>query len=901
MQNDHQNPAPKSIGDKVMNNAFLDEYFRSNNIHDLVRLTTYLRRYVSPLVVADLVRNDQLDLLLQQTEVDAVTALIVDIRGFVRTTQFSEQHGYGLDSVAHLLRVFFSRIIEVAFENYGLVGEFAGDRVLITFGFPDTDSGSAMTGSLHAIDVQAFRAVRTAFAILELSEQIRMDSRFPPAARRFEVGIGICGGRRAWIGDIGSNHNTDALPVWRQELTVISAGVNIAARAEELTKNDQLLAISPTRKIIVDEVVHDSLVQRLQPDHYLMTDLGALNVRGLDERVRLFHLRDVNSTVIDLSQAISEHDRKLVERICAYIDGAIERNATVKIHRALAEVGNQIVSGVELHSETVFEQIIEQVQLSFHAHKATLYQYDLQTGELIVLASIGPRPLPPNSRLPRGRGIAGRVAESGEAYLTGNVHQDEHWRGAMHDPEIHSMVCVPLILRHQTVGVLQIMDEQEGRYDDADLDALQVFARLAAVALQNAHHYAEELRLARGRNIITQAFAGAQSLDEVLTAVMEAVAETLTAQNATLYLIDQETGELMFEKIVSESAFPPTRGTRLPKGTGIVGWVVAHKEARLIRDTRTDPDWYGRIGTDMRSIICTPLVARGVVFGVIQVLDKRSNAFDEADLQILNWLAASAAIAVNNAVQLNQARRKLIASEAIAGLGAISGKLAHNLKNQVGAIKTIAAFQLKSDDPRMQRKIQQIVAAADEALAEVRSFMQPLTGWSPTTVSLAAVLQHLVTQLTPEMIERADPILGRSRIELVLQLAEQADQCDIYAGLEQIEYILRNLIDNAQRAIDEAQREQGLIEIQLRRELINDVGWALLEVKDNGIGIPPDSLDKVFELSYTTRPEGSIGGYGLFWVRLNVERLGGRISAVSAHSQGTTFQVRLPLSFEEEV
>src|SRR5262249_20074589 len=139
----------------------------------------------------------------------------------------------GLDGVARLLRVFFSRTLRIAFENYGMVGEFAGDRVMITFGFPRQVFTSQIGGgAASALALNVERAVNTAFAIQRLTEEIRADRSIFTGLRQFEVGIGICAGRPAWIGDVSTTQQPDLEDAWRQELTVISTAVNIASRAE---------------------------------------------------------------------------------------------------------------------------------------------------------------------------------------------------------------------------------------------------------------------------------------------------------------------------------------------------------------------------------------------------------------------------------------------------------------------------------------------------------------------------------------------------------------------------------------------------------------------------------------------------------------------------------------------
>jgi signal transduction histidine kinase/class 3 adenylate cyclase len=845
---------------------FIEECLKGGRVQDLVRLNTYVRRYFSPLITRDLFRRKQLPVLLRQQEIDIVTALVLDIRGFVHATQSGEHSSEGLDVVARLLRTFFVRTIRAAFENYGLVGEFAGDRVLVTFGFPPQLSMGSADDEQNELAVNVRRAVTTAFAIHRVSEEIRADESFPSNVRQLDVGIGICAGGPAWVGDIGGNdHLGETKDFWRHELTVISTAVNIAARAEEVTKNDELMAAAPDKKIIADKTVLDQIQQLAAEHDYTIRDLGPADVRGLDKKVHLFHLINLEPDVLPAPEPITEDDKVLVDWICRHIDGAIERDIAGRVHRSLSDVEQIIVSSAVPDEEAVFEQIMAQIITLFKSQKATLYRVDPATGALVVVTSVGPSPLPGGTKLPPGTGVAGWVASKGQSFISRDVHTDERWAGrddSRYDSSIHSMMCVPLRTGPNIVGVIQIMDDSVGAFNEA-------------------------------RSIISDAFASARTLNEVLDAVMVAVREALSAHNATLYLIDTETSELVFEKIISESTNPPIPGTRLPAGTGIVGQVVADKTPLLIPDTREASEWYGKIGSDMRSLICVPLVARGRTVGAIQVLDRSPHSFSQEDLEILQWLSASAAVAVDSTVQLEQTRRKLIASEAVAGLGAISGRLAHNLKNYVGGIKAIAKFQLKTDDPKSKERIDKIVSAADRALTEIMDFMQPLTGWEATNVDLDATLMELTSEVTGSLEARQQQVGQGPHIAIQHQRFDQPTR--VYAGRDQIRYVFQNLIDNAIRAIDEKGESKGQITLKTSVERMNETEWAVVTVEDTGTGIPPENIERIFEPSFTTRPEGTIGGYGLFWTRLNVERIGGRITASSEYGVRATFRVRLPL------
>lgn len=92
----------------------------------------------------------------------------------------------------------------------------------------------------------------------------------------------------------------------------------------------------------------------------------------------------------------------------------------------------------------------------------------------------------------------------------------------------------------------------------------------------------------------------------------------------------------------------------------------------------------------------------------------------------------------------------------------------------------------------------------------------------------------------------------------------------------------------------------GKLTLRTSAEEISGARWVKAWVEDNGIGIAQENIERIFDLDYTTRPEGTVGGFGLYWVRCNVERIGGRIIVNSIFGKGTTFFVDLPL-YDEEV
>src|SRR3954468_19653404 len=126
--------------------------------------------------------------------------------------------------------------------------------------------------------------------------------------------------------------------------------------------------------------------------------------------------------------------------------------------------------------------------------------------------------------------------------------------------------------------------------------------------------------------------AGEVELDDMLATFAARVARALGADRATLWLIDAATGDLRSRV----ATLPELPELRVPAGRGLVGHVAATGELVNVRDAASDPRWGGEqlaqsIGYRTTSILTVPIVRRGQIRGVLQVLNKRDGLFDARD------------------------------------------------------------------------------------------------------------------------------------------------------------------------------------------------------------------------------------------------------------------------------
>jgi diguanylate cyclase (GGDEF)-like protein len=213
-------------------------------------------------------------------------------------------------------------------------------------------------------------------------------------------------------------------------------------------------------------------------------------------------------------------------------------------------------------------------------------------------------------------------------------------------------LAVPLRRQEQLIGVIEVANRYGGGAFDQDDQA-----RLEGIA----------------REVGEACDPDTLSLDEdAMRQLLARVVTTVPSEAAGLLLLDRAGRELVFR--ASRTIQPGLiDGLRLPIDRGIGGWVARNRQAVRLDDVASDPRHYAgvgeRTGLTPRTMICVPLVSKGTLRGVIQVLNKvDGSVFTEAELGIAQTLADHAAIAIENASLYRQAYLASITDD-LTGLG----------------------------------------------------------------------------------------------------------------------------------------------------------------------------------------------------------------------------------------
>ena len=451
-----------------------------------------------------------------------------------------------------------------------------------------------------------------------------------------------------------------------------------------------------------------------------------------------------------------------------------------------------------------------------------------------------------------GNSVMAHVARTREPLLIPDLQQ-EPWSRIYYpldsNLEMRSELAIPLInASGRLEGVLNLESPQLGAFSEDDNHMLQSLATYAITAIQ-------EVRLLDALQEAAQLLIS-QPTRKVLARLCEMANDLLNTSSSVIWL-SNESGEL-----------------QLTSSNGPV------RQIENIADAQRQPN-----------ALLIPLPARNGAkdLGMFGVFNADSgigrSVKSEWDKKVLACLANYAVLAVQNeshrqALQISQEQHWT--AETFAAVGDISANLLHNMNNKVGTIPVrIQAIQDKyqqalENDSYLTHQLAEIERSAADAMQIVQENLSHLRPIRMEPVEISACVRDAI---------RAVHLPATIRIET----DGLENLPTVTAGRQSLTFVFRNLIENALAAMN----GNGLILIQ-GNHLPESVEISLA---DSGPGIPAELHNQIFELSFSrTGSQPGRLGFGLWWVKTLMTRLGGSVIVESDGHHGTTFRLRLPVA-----
>ena len=256
------------------------------------------------------------------------------------------------------------------------------------------------------------------------------------------------------------------------------------------------------------------------------------------------------------------------------------------------------------------------------------------------------------------------------------------------------------------------------------------------------------------------------------------------------------------------------------------------------------------------------------------------------------------------AAKLAELEEQLRTTDRLAIVGELSASLAHEVRNPLGAIQ--GAVEILRDevpkDPNTEKFFEIL-------LQETRRLSDVVENY----LGLARKEKHILSRFDVREVLQTSMILfeksaRKAGIELELDLPDYP--ITIYGDAIQLQQIMLNLLLNAREAMPHGGRIEivcRLVSDEDRPEkpspsgkpatLIPEWEWVQIQVRDTGMGIPPENLNRIFDPFFTTKARGT--GLGLAIVKRIVEKNGWQIAVESAPGKGTTFNLRIPKTIKQ--
>ena len=398
--------------------------------------------------------------------------------------------------------------------------------------------------------------------------------------------------------------------------------------------------------------------------------------------------------------------------------------------------------------------------------------------------------------------------------------------------------------------------------------------------------------------MVGEAVSRSLDLEEVLDRSLDALTQVTGHEISSLHLVSPDGERLLLRGERGMSPRLREVNLVLPMGVGLVGSVARSGQARRVDDVSRARDLLPAAreavtADGIRAFVCVPIRARQRLLGTLSLGRQTGSRFTDAELSLLDCVADQIGLALDNArlysetrhqlTELERARTAAVRAERLSAIDGLAAGVAHEINNPLTIILGQIHVMLQGDPgEELQTQLHVIDDAARRAakiVKDLRSFAEPAPA-QRAPVSIAALIRQVLDANASRL--RADHVEWQTALEEVPT---------IWADGAQLAQVLQSLVDNARFAMASA-HEGGTLTIRL----MPVSSGVRIEVSDDGPGILPNHLPRIFNPFFTTKGPDQGRGLGLAVAHGVIKEHGGRLWAENGDSGGAVLVIELPVS-----
>jgi signal transduction histidine kinase len=401
---------------------------------------------------------------------------------------------------------------------------------------------------------------------------------------------------------------------------------------------------------------------------------------------------------------------------------------------------------------------------------------------------------------------------------------------------------------------------------------------VGATGGRNPHTRDERLALI---NRISTELSATQELDEATERLLREVTATIGAEGASVWLWDpHEPGHLVCQAIFNVGQVLSPEGMWLAPNEGVAGWAASHGTTAVVNAAQKDERFTRAVDqrTSLRteSLVAAPLQTRGNTLGVLEVVNKRQGDFGQEDVFLIETLAASASVAIDNAQLVEELEMRN------RDLEAFGHTVAHDIKNSLGLIVGYTeAMRTDIDDLSSEEMARYlgIVGKHGRKAADVVDALLLLAEIREADVETDVLDMSSIVAEVEDRLREAIEERGATLVKPDAWPAALGDP-------SWVEEVWTNYIDNGLKYGGDPPR------IELSAEERGD--RVRFWVRDDGEGLSQEQQEELFAPNVHPGSRGQGHGLGLSIVCRIAQKLGGDVGVESAPGEGTGFWFELP-------